>query len=247
MTKTVCITGGSRGIGANLAVAFARAGYAVFAGARSESGIEKAADGITFVAMDVRREDDHRRLVQAARNATGRLDCYINNAGRSAWRPIDEIDAPFLDDMLTVNLQSAFWGCKQAAATMGDPGVIINMSSLAARRGTPNNSAYCAAKFGITGLTQALAKELGPRGIRVNALCPVLVRTPGLIEALRDPTSPAKGDPDAFLENFRLSQSALGRLPTGVDVARLALFLASDAASAITGQSINVDCGVMPQ
>jgi 3-oxoacyl-[acyl-carrier protein] reductase/meso-butanediol dehydrogenase/(S,S)-butanediol dehydrogenase/diacetyl reductase len=118
---------------------------------------------------------------------------------------------------------------------------------LAAKRGTPNNSAYCAAKFGMTGLTQALAKELGTKGIRVNALCPVLVRTPGLIEALSNPTSPAKGDPEGFLAAFASSQSALGRLPTGAEVAAMALYLASPAASAISGQSINVDCGVLPQ
>lgn len=247
MPKTVCITGGSRGIGRDMAVAFAQAGFRVFAGARTESGVTQAADNITFVEMDARRDLDHARLVEVAQNATGRLDCYINNAGVSAWRPIGEIDEAFLDDMLAVNLKSAFWGCKNASRAMAPGGSIINMSSLAAKRGTPNNSAYCAAKFGMTGLTQAMSKELGPRGIRVNAICPVLVRTPGLIDALSDPQSPAKGDPETFLSTFSATQSALGRLPTGAEVAAMALYLASEAASAVTGQSINVDCGVLPQ
>lgn len=230
-----------------MAIAFSRAGYRVFVGARTESGIAAAAANITFVSMDARHDGDHAVLVAAAVEATGRLDCYINNAGVSAWRPICDIDEPFLDEMLAVNLKSAFWGSKNASPAMTSGGTIINMSSLAAKRGTPNNSAYCAAKFGMTGLTQAMAKELGPRGIRVNAICPVLVRTPGLIEALSDPKSPAKGDPETFLNAFSSAQSALGRLPTGAEVAAMALYLASDAASAVTGQSINVDCGVLPQ
>lgn len=247
MSKTVCITGGSRGIGRDLAIAFANAGYDVFAGARTESGITEAASSIRFVEMDVRKDADHGKLVESALKATGRLDCYINNAGVSAWKPIVDIDEDFLESMLSVNLKGAFWGAKHAAKHLQQGGSIINMSSLAAKRGTPNNSAYCAAKFGMTGLTQSIAKELGPRGIRVNAICPVLVRTPGLVDALSELDSPAKGDPDTFLKNFAETQSPLGRLPTGAEVAAMALYLASDAASAVTGQSINVDCGVLPQ
>jgi len=106
---------------------------------------------------------------------------------------------------------------------------------------------YVASKFGMNGLTQSLAKELGPQGIRVNAICPVLVRTDGLVEALQDPKSPAAGDPDTFLENFRAANSALGHLPSGEEVGNYATYLASDRASAITGQCVNVDCGVFPQ
>jgi 3-oxoacyl-[acyl-carrier protein] reductase/meso-butanediol dehydrogenase/(S,S)-butanediol dehydrogenase/diacetyl reductase len=91
-----------------------------------------------------------------------------------------------------------------------------------------------------------MAKELGPKGIRVNAVCPVLVATEGLITALEDETSPAKGNPDKFLSEFAKTQTALGRLPTAEEVADLCLFLTSPEASAITGQSINVDCGVLP-
>lgn len=247
MTKTVCITGGSRGIGRDMAVSFARAGYMVFVGARSESGVTELSANITFVHMDVRREEDHSALIAAAIGDTGRLDCYINNAGVSAWRAIQDIDEEFLENMLAVNLKGAFWGCKQAASNLSVDGSIINMSSLAAKRGTANNSAYCASKFGLTGLTQAMAKELGPKGLRVNAICPVLVRTPGLMDALQDLGSPAKGDPKTFLSSFAATQSALGRLPTGSEVAEMALFLASSAASSVTGQSINVDCGVLPQ
>jgi 3-oxoacyl-[acyl-carrier protein] reductase/meso-butanediol dehydrogenase/(S,S)-butanediol dehydrogenase/diacetyl reductase len=185
--------------------------------------------------------------VDAAIEKTGTLDVYINNAGFSEWRPIAEINEKFLDDLIGTNLKGAFWGCKAASNAMQDGGCIINISSIAGKRGSSNNSAYCASKFGMNGLTQALAKELGPRGIRVNALCPVLVPTDGLLEALKSPFSPAKGDPKGFIKNFTTANAALGRLPTGAEIAAMSLFLTSDAASAMTGQCINVDCGVFPQ
>ena len=98
----------------------------------------------------------------------------------------------------------------------------------------------------FNGVTQALAKELGPRD-RVNALCPVLVETDGLNAALATEHSPAKGNVAEFLESFTATNSALGRLPSAAEVADFCLYLASPKASAITGQCINVDCGVFPQ
>jgi len=127
-------------------------------------------------------------------------------------------------------------------------GSIVNISSLAGKRGSANNSAYCAAKFGVNGLTQALAKELGPRGIRVNAVCPVYVRTAGLADALAERNSPAGGrDVERYLNEFAAAQAALGVLPTEEQVAQVCVFLASAAAGAVTGQCLNVDCGVLPQ
>lgn len=99
----------------------------------------------------------------------------------------------------------------------------------------------------MNGLTQALAKEVGRRQIRVNAVCPVLVETLGLIEALRGDFPPAKDDHGEFFRTFTQANSALGRLPTGREVGAACVFLASDAASAITAQCINIDCGVFPQ
>ena len=99
----------------------------------------------------------------------------------------------------------------------------------------------------MNGLTQALAKEVGPRGIRVNAVCPVLIPTENLIGALKSPYGPGKGDAAGFISKFAADNAALKRLPTGAEIAAMCLFLASEAASAITGQCINVDCGVFPQ
>jgi NAD(P)-dependent dehydrogenase (short-subunit alcohol dehydrogenase family) len=246
--KSVVITGGNRGIGFSLTEAFVEEGFFVVVAAREERGLgERFGDRVAFVRTDVREEQEHRKAVAAALSRTGMLNCYINNAGYSRWMPIEQIDDEFLDDLLATNLKGAFWGCKAAAGAMRQGGAIINVSSLAGKRGTANNSAYCASKFGMNALTQALAKELGPREIRVNAVCPVLIPTEGLIEALEDKHSPASGDPHHFIESFAAANSALKRLPTGAEVAAACVFLASAAASAVTGQCINIDCGVLPQ
>tara|TARA_B100001540_G_C15518545_1_gene511403 strand:- start:331 stop:726 length:396 start_codon:yes stop_codon:yes gene_type:complete len=125
---------------------------------------------------------------------------------------------------------------------------IINISSLAGKRGSANNSVYCATKFGVNGITQSLAKELGIKGIRVNAICPVYIRTEGLEKALNEPESPSRGGNFSdFLLDFEKKQTALGVLPTEEQVANTCLFLSSELGDGITGQCINVDCGVMPQ
>jgi 3-oxoacyl-[acyl-carrier protein] reductase/meso-butanediol dehydrogenase/(S,S)-butanediol dehydrogenase/diacetyl reductase len=246
--KTVVVTGGNRGIGLGITEAFVDAGYAVVVGARSAAGVtERFGDAVRFVPMDVKAPAGHAALAAAAREWTGRLDAWVNNAGFSAWRPLAEIDEAFLEDILSTNLKGAFWGCQAAAAHMTGGGSIINISSIASKRGTANNAAYCASKFGMNGLTQALAKELGPRGIRVNALCPVLIATEGLVEALHGPYAPGGGDVEGFLRRFTAEQTALVRLPTAEEVGAMCVVLASDASSAVTAQCINVDCGVFPQ
>ena len=246
--KSVAITGASRGIGRAIALHFARNGYMVFAGSRSPiSGLpEDIQEKVVWVEMDASKFEEHEKLVDAAIRTCSRLDVYVNNAGFSEWRPIENIDKPFLESIFSVNVFGYFWGCKVASLNMSPGGVIVNISSLAAKRGTSNNSAYVATKFGVAGITQSLAKELGPRGIRVNAVCPVLVKTPGLINALEKEGAPGASGVESFLDGFTTSQTALGRLPSEQDVAELCLFLASENAKSITGQSINVDCGTLP-
>jgi len=246
--KVVVITGGNRGIGRNITDGFVKAGYHVVVGARKQLDLMEAyGDKVTFVQTDVRVEADHLKLVEIALGKTGKLDCFINNAGFSEWRPIEDIDERFFDDLIGTNLKGAFWGCKAASKSMESGASIINISSIAGKRGSANNTMYCASKFGMNGLTQSLAKEIGPRGIRVNAVCPVMIPTEGLLEALNQPFSPVKGDPTQFIAKFAQDNAALKRLPSGDEVAAMCIFLASTAASAITGQCINVDCGVFPQ
>ena len=248
MSRTVIITGGSKGIGWGLVQTFASNGYKVVSGSRSflNAAPKEIAVNIKQIEIDVKIKEDHIKLVKTALEWTGRLDCYINNAGYSEWRDLQSIDDPFLMDIFQTNLFGYFWGAQAAMTAMKVGGSILNISSLAAKRGTSNNSAYSATKFGVTGLTQSLCKELGSKGIRVNAVCPVLVETPGLITALNSDKSPAGLDSFKFLDDFAKSQSALGRLPTINEVAELCLFLSSEKASGITGQSINIDCGVLP-
>jgi NAD(P)-dependent dehydrogenase (short-subunit alcohol dehydrogenase family) len=246
--KTVVITGGSSGIGLSITEAFVNAGFDVYVGSRRAGGLSRTCgDKVTFVPTDVRDELAHQRLVARVLERSGRLDVYINNAGYSEWKPISGITEAFLDDIIATNLKGTFWGCKAAVAAMNNGGSIINISSIASKRGSANNSAYVATKFAMNGLTQSLAKEVGSRGIRVNGVCPVLIPTDGLMKALKSSDSPAKGDGASFIAKFASENAALQRLPTGPEVASTCLFLASDAASAITAQNINVDCGVFPQ
>ncbi|MDC1051166.1 SDR family NAD(P)-dependent oxidoreductase [bacterium] len=249
MTQSVVITGGNRGIGLEISKCFLTAGYTVVVGARSSQGIEHLdTKQVHFHAMDVRDENAHMALAEKALGLTGQLNAWVNNAGISAWRPIEKIDQEFFDELVDTNLKGAFWGCKAAAYHMANRGgSIINISSIAGKRGSAKNAMYCATKFGMNGLSQSLAKELGSKGIRVNALCPVLIKTDGLMDALMSAHSPANGNPEEFLDNFRKANSATGKLPSGQDVGDMAVYLASPKNHAITGQCINIDCGVFPQ
>lgn len=247
--RTVIVTGGGKGIGAALSKAFCENGDAVIIASRNDNGLAATlGKRARFVSVDVRYPKELHRVAQTAVEWTGRLDVFVNNAGFSEWRPLEQVDEAFWETMIATNLKGVFFGCQAAAACLSTGGVIVNISSLAGKRGSANNSVYCASKFGVNGITQALAKELGPREIRVNAICPVYVQTGGLLKALVNKDAPPSGhDTDMYLRDFAVSNSALGRLPTGDEVAQACLFLTSPAAAAITGQCINIDCGVLPQ
>jgi NAD(P)-dependent dehydrogenase (short-subunit alcohol dehydrogenase family) len=247
--KTVVVTGGGKGIGAEIARVFYAEGHHVVIGSRSDSGLAaELGSRAAFYQVDVRQPQELRGLMKNAVETTGQLDVVINNAGYSEWKPAAEVDEAFWDTMVDTNLKGVFFGCQAAGEHLKDGGCIVNISSLASRRGSANNSVYCASKFGVNGITQALAKEWGKRGIRVNAVCPVYVRTEGLMQALAEADAPPAGKAvEDYLRDFTAANSALGRMPTGGEVGATCHFLTSPAASAITGQCINVDCGVLPQ
>ncbi len=247
--RTVVVTGGTKGIGAAIARRFHMQGDVVVLVARHEDNIlTSLGKNAYFIKADVTKCKQMQGAMAKAAKLNQGIDVLVNCAGVSRWRAITAIDERFLDNMIDVNLKGVFWSTKSAMKYFSPQASIVNISSLAGRRGSANNSAYCAAKFGVVGLTQSLAKELGPKGIRVNALCPVYILTSGVLKALKERSSPAAGKAvDAYLREFVLSQTALKRLPTENEVADACLFLASSNASAITGQSINIDCGVMPQ
>jgi 3-oxoacyl-[acyl-carrier protein] reductase/meso-butanediol dehydrogenase/(S,S)-butanediol dehydrogenase/diacetyl reductase len=247
--KTVIITGGSKGIGFAIAKYFYKKGYFVLIAARNEpENIKEIGENVKFQKTDVRYLKDHQNLIRNAINHTGKIDVYINCAGFSKWRSIDKVDEDFWNEMIETNLKGTYWGCKAAAEKLQKGGCIINVSSLAGKRGSSNNSVYCSSKFGVNGLTQALAKELGPKGIRINAVCPVYIQTEGVLNSLEEKDSPSGGkNVQDYLKKFSLENAALKRLPTGEEVAKLCYFLASEEASGMTGQCINIDCGVLPQ
>ena len=248
-SRTIIVTGGSRGIGAAISCAFYEQGDKVVIASRSDTGLAKElGDRALFIQADLRKSSSAQDLIRSALDWAGSIDVLINNVGISAWKPLAEIDEQFLQDMFDTNVKSMFYMSQAAAPHLKSGGSIVNISSLAGKRGSANNSVYCATKFGVNGLTQSLAKELGEQGVRVNAVCPVYIQTEGLETALKEVVSPTSGLNTAdYLAAFAKTQTALGILPTAEQIASACVFLASPAASAITGQCINVDCGVMPQ
>jgi len=247
--KTVVITGGTRGIGLEIVRKFAETGAFVFVGARHESEeLRKLRGKIFFQKTDVRCLNDLRKLISLACENSSYLDVFINNAGTYAWHSLDHIDEAFVDQVIGTNLVGCIWGCKAASERLKEGGVIINIASLAGKRGGKNNSVYCASKFGVVGLTQALAKELGERKIRVNSVCPSYVKTDNLSKHLSgDHPEIGNTQPDDFFDNWASKNAALKRLPRTQEIANTCLYLASPLSSAITGQNINVDCGALPQ
>lgn len=245
--KVAIVTAGNKGIGLEITKKLVDENYNVIVGARTTFLETQYKNKIDFFKVDLSKYSDHQLLVRKAIELYGKIDLYVNNLGISEWKPINKVDKKFLDKLIHTNLYSAFWGCKASEKFLQNGGSIINISSIAGKRGSKNNSVYVATKFAINGLTQSLAKELGSRNIRVNALCPVLIKTEGLIKALDEVDSPASDEIEKFFDEFTKSQTALNRLPNGSEVGNMVVFLSSSKASAITGQCINVDCGVFPQ
>ena len=245
--RVVAVTGGTRGIGRAVAELFLRQGAAVAVCSRSPREPSLPQE-ILHHRVDVRRRDDLKTFLAEVQQAFGALDVLVTCAGVSRWRAVEAIDEAMVEEVIQTSVLGTLWACAAAAPVLAAPGCIVNVSSLAGKRGSAQNSAYCAAKFAVNGITQALAKELGPRGIRVNAVCPVYVETEQLHVALAESVSPAGGGPvGAYLASFAAQHTALGRLPSAQDVAEAVAFLASPAAAAITGQCLNVDCGTLPQ
>lgn len=245
-SKTVLITGGSTGIGSVIVDRFLDSGYFVISVSR---GASKARSGEHMhIQTDLSNWDNCIGLYDEVANKISKLDVLVNNVGRSGWRALRNVSKGFFEEMFNLNVGSYFAVTQTMLPLLVPGSVIINISSMAGKRGSANNSVYSASKFAINGFTQSLSKELGPQGIRVNAICPVLVRSEGLSAALVEEDAPAhnKGI-TKFLDDFKTSQSALNRLPEAIDVANAVLWIASKNMDALTGQCINIDCGVFPQ
>lgn len=246
--RAVLVTGGGRGIGRAIALAFAAPGSVVAIASRSGDRLaatakEIEARGATAIALplDVAEPASVEAAFERLRAAAPTLHVLVNNAGIGGGEPIAGSDVDRWRRMLDVNLYGMYLVSRQAMPLLQEGGRIINMSSVLGRFGVPGYTAYCASKHGVIGFTRALALELAPRGITVNALCPGWVDTEMAVEGM---TLGARALGTTY-ERFRekaLRAVPLKRMIDPAEVARLALFLASDDASAITGQAYNI-CG----
>jgi len=246
--KVAIITGGTKGIGLGCARVFAQHGCAVVLAARGEEDGRQAEKALTeaghraqFVRCDVTSEEDMQALIGVAIETHDRLDCMVNNAG---WHPpstsIDDTSVDEYERLLRLNLTSTFMGCKFAVPHLRQTrGSIINMSSEVAVIGQGLAPSYVSTKAGQLGLTRALALDLAPDGVRVNAVCPAGVMTP-LMQEWAD----TEYDPQAALEMVD-SWHPLGRMATAEEIGEVCAFLASGEASFVTGQTVCPDGGAM--
>jgi NAD(P)-dependent dehydrogenase (short-subunit alcohol dehydrogenase family) len=256
--KIAMVTGGGNGIGRAICLCLAAEGAKVVVVDLNNNEAQKVTQEIKSsggdalaLACDATNPDDVDMIVQKTVAEYGTVDILVNNVGGGFGTGF--LSKTFItewDKTIEINLKSAFLCCRAVAQVMikNKKGRIINMSSVSGRQGEPLIGAYCAAKFGVVGLTQVLAKELARFDITVNCVCPGYVFTPGwekLAQSLKDAhASLAAKSLEEIFETRVKSVTPLGRPQTGEEIAALVAYLASEEARSITGQSISIDGGI---
>ena len=240
--KVAVVTGASRGIGRSMAETYARAGAHVICVSRNEDTLNVVADGIksnggsaSVTAINVSNLEEFQNLIKDTTDKYGSVDILVNNAGITRDTLIMRMSEEDWDTVIDVNLKGAFNGIKAVTRTMMKQrfGRIINISSVVGLTGNAGQVNYAASKAGLIGLTKATAKEIGSRGITGNCIAPGYIAT--------DMT----GQMDDKAKDLLISQIPLGRIGSPDDIAATALFLASDEAGYITGQTFTVDGGMV--
>jgi len=254
MTRTVIVTGSTSGIGLGIAQAFARDGANIVMNGLGDPGeienirlMMEAENGVHVIhhAADMTKPDEIADMVAQAEQKFGRIDVLVNNAGVQHVAPVDEFPPEKWDQIIAINLTSSFHTMHHTIPVMkkAGKGRIINISSAHGLVASPFKSAYVAAKHGIMGLTKSAALELAETGITVNAICPGYVLTPLVEQQIPDMAKTSGISEEAVKNEVLLRLQATKEFVSIEDIAATAMFLASDAASQITGTHISVDGG----
>jgi len=242
--RVAVVTGASKGIGAGIAKAFANAGAKVVVNyASSKEGADKVVGEITqnggtaiAVQADVTRSADVKRLFAETKNAFGKLDILVNNAGVYFIEPLEAVTEESFHAQVNTHFLANVLCTQQAVQLFGDNGGnIINISSTVSLNPVPGTMVYSAAKAGVDTMTKLLAKELGPKKIRVNTIAPGMTDTEGTREVIRG----------SDLEKQMMALTPLGRIAQPDDIAKVAVFLASDDAGWVTGERITAAGGLL--
>jgi NAD(P)-dependent dehydrogenase (short-subunit alcohol dehydrogenase family) len=241
--KIALVTGAARGLGRAIALALAEAGADVALGLRDRSKDNGLTAEITArgrrplpLQMDMTSLEQIRKAIEETVKTFGRLDILVNNAGIAPDNLAENVTEQDFDHTLAINLKGTFFACQAAGRVMiqQKSGSIINMSSQAGFAALPTESIYCMTKAGIAHLTKCLAVEWGKYNINVNAVAPTFIHTPGTEACLADP---------AFRQDVVDRIAALHRIGEPIEVAGAVVFLASPAASLITGHTLIIDGG----
>ncbi|MGO9866987.1 MAG: glucose 1-dehydrogenase [Rhodomicrobium sp.] len=241
--KAAIVTGASKGIGAAIAKALAAEGASVVVNyASSKSGadavvnaVAKAGGKAVAVHGDVSKAAEAQAIIGAAVKAYGRLDILVNNSGVYEFAPIEEITADHFHKHFNINVLGLLYTTQAAVKHMGEGASIINLGSAVSRITPPNSAVYTGTKGAVDAITGVLARELGPRKIRVNTLSPGVVETEGTHSA---------GVIGSELESGWVAQTPLGRVGQPRDIAAVAVFLASDDSAWLTGERLFVSGGL---